>query len=158
MKAIITILIASFVIAGGANAQNSKNNPITTAIEAKEYVFKVRTIMPATGGTRQVNSSYDFTVSHDSIISYLPYFGRAYVAPIGRSTDPLNFTSTDFTYKVSQGKKGGWLIDIRPKDAGDVQTLNLNITSSGYGTLYVNQRNRQNISYSGSVEPLKKKA
>jgi hypothetical protein len=77
---------------------------------------------------------------------------------IGRSTDPLNFTSTDFKYNVSPGKKGGWVIEIKPKDAGDVRELNLNISSSGYGTLYVNQQNRQAISYSGKVEPLKKKA
>ncbi len=158
MKAIFTILVISLAVSTGGFAQDKKDNPIATAIEKKEYVFKVRTIMPATGGTRQVNSTYDFTVNDDTLISYLPYFGRAYAAPIGRGSDPLNFTSSDFTYIVTKGKKGGWMIEIRPKDARDIQVMNLNLSENGYGTLYVNQQNRQAISYSGKVEPLKKKA
>lgn len=158
MKALITLLILSFAVAGEGLAQDENEIPVSQAIESKQYVFKVRSIMPQSGGTRQVTSQWDFTVNGDSIVSYLPYFGRAYVAPIGQSTDPLNFTSTDFTYEVKQAKKGGWLIEIRPKDAKDVRTMNLNISKAGYGTLYVNHQNRQNISYSGKVEPLKKKA
>lgn len=157
MKAIITILIISFAVSTGAFAQDKRDNPIATAIENKEYVFKVRSIMPATGGTRQVNSNYDFTVNDDTLISYLPYFGRAYSAQIGGGNDPLNFTSNDFTYKVTEGKKGGWMIEIKPKDARDIQVMNLSLSKNGYGTLYVNQQNRQAISYSGRIEPLKKK-
>lgn len=157
MKALLTVLVLSFVVFGETQAQDDKGR-IAQAIEAKEYVFKVRSIMPAGGGTQQVTSQWDFTVNGDSIISYLPYFGRAYVAPIGQTTDPLNFTSTDFSYKITAGKKGGWLIEIKPNDARDIQLMNLNISKGGYGTLYVNQQNRQNISYSGRVEPLKKKA
>ena len=158
MKALITFLIITLAISTGAFAQDKNENPVAAAIQNKEYVFKVRSIMPATGGTRQTNSNYDFTVKHDTLISYLPYFGRAYSAPIGQGTDPLNFTSNDFTYKVTEGKKGGWLIEIRPKDARNIQVMNLNLSKNGYGTLYVNQQNRQAISYSGKVEPLKKKA
>ncbi|MBL7699971.1 MAG: DUF4251 domain-containing protein [Chitinophagaceae bacterium] len=158
MKAIIAFLILSFAVAGEGFGQDKKENPVSQAIEAKKYTFRVRSIMPASGGTRQVTSQWDFTVNGDSIISYLPYFGRAYVAPIGRSTDPLNFTSTDYSYKVTPAKKGGWNIEIKPNDISDIRMMNLNISKAGYGTLYVTHQNRQNISYTGVVEPLKKKA
>lgn len=159
MKAILSLLILSFAIAGTAQAQDDKKqSPVTKAIEDKHYTFRVRTIMPANGRTRQATTEWDFTVSGDSIISYLPYFGRAYTAPIGRTTDPLNFTSTEFSYNATRGKKGQWLIEIKPKDQSEIRSMNLNISEKGYGTLYVTHQNRQNISYSGKVEPLRKRA
>lgn len=111
--------------------------------------------MPATGGARQLTSEYDLTVNSDSVIAYLPYFGRAYSATPGRTNDGINFTSTKFTYNITEGKKGGWMIEIKPKDAGDVQQLNLNLSKNGYGTLLVNNQNRQSISFTGKADPIK---
>ena len=110
MKPLINSIILSLVFATNALAQNEKNNPVQNAIESKHYVFKARTVMPATGGTRQLTSAYDLTVSEDSVIAFLPYFGRAYSATPGQVNQGINFTSTDFTYSVKQGKKG-WLDD-----------------------------------------------
>jgi hypothetical protein len=156
MKSLLTIFTIALMAVGTLQAQDKSEKPIEAAIAAKQYTFKARTVMPASGSTRPLNSDYDFTISHDSAISYLPYFGRAYQAPIGRTDNGLNFTSTDFSYTVKEGKKGGWMIQIRPKDAEDVQLVSINVSKAGYGTLHVNSRNRQAISYSGKIEPLKK--
>jgi hypothetical protein len=48
------------------------------------------------------------------------------------------------------------MIEIKPKDAGDVQQLNLNLSKNGYGTLLVNSQNRQSISFTGKADPIKK--
>ncbi len=136
--------------------QNDNEDPIKAAIESKQYIFKARSVMPASGPTRQLTSDYDLTVKNDTITAYLPYFGKAYQASIGTTTDGINFTSTKFSYKVSEGKKGGWLIDVSTKDAGDVRRFNLNLSKDGFGTLHIDNQNRQSISYSGKVEPLKK--
>ena len=154
MKPQISTLLFTLAFATASFAQNDKNDPLKNAVESKQYIFKARTVMPATGGTRQLTSGYDLTVRNDSVIAYLPYFGRAYQASIGKTTDGINFTSTDFSYNVNEGRKGGWLIEIKPKDGGDVQMLNLNISRKGYGTLHVNNQNRQSISFSGKIEPL----
>ena len=156
MKPLINSIILSLVFATNALAQNEKNNPVQNAIESKHYVFKARTVMPATGGTRQLTSAYDLTVSEDSVIAFLPYFGRAYSATPGQVNQGINFTSTDFTYSVKQGKKGGWMIEIKPKDARDIKQLNLNLSRNGYGTLHVNSQNRQSISFTGKADPIKK--
>ena len=158
MRSLISIFTIALLATGSLQAQDKSDNPIQNAIEAKQYTFKARTVMPSSGVTRPLNSDYDFTISHDSAISYLPYFGRAYQAPIGKTDNGLNFTSTDFSYKVTETKKGGWMIQIRPKDANDVQIVSINVSKNGYGTLHVNSRNRQAISYTGKVEPLKRKS
>lgn len=144
-----------FATAGFAQSEN-KEDLIKEAIESKQYVFKARSVIPATGPTRQLTSEYDLTVNKDSIIAYLPYFGKAYQASIGKTSDGINFTATKYSYKVSEGKKGGWQIDVKLKDADDVRQLNLNLSKDGYGTLHINNQNRQPISYTGKVEPLTK--
>jgi hypothetical protein len=156
MKPLINLIILSLLFAGTTFAQNEKKDPIKEAIESKHYVFKARTVMPATGGVRQLTSEYDLTVNNDSVVAYLPYFGRAYSATPGQANAGINFTSTNFTYNVTEGKKGGWMIEIKPKDAGDVQQLNLNLSKSGFGTLLVNNQNRQSISFTGKADPFKK--
>lgn len=154
MKAIFSIVIFSILSVPAGFSQNDKENSVATAIGEKKYIFKARTMMPAGGGTMQLTSSYDFTLKNDSAIAYLPYFGRAYTANIGKGREGVNFTSTDFSYKVKKSRKGSWSIQIKPNDTDDVQQLTLNISKNGYGTLHVNNQNRQAISYSGHVEPL----
>jgi hypothetical protein len=156
MKPLINLLIVSLFSVTTAFSQSDKSSQLKNAIESKQYIFKARTVLPQSGGARQLTSEYDFTVNKDSVIAYLPYFGRAYVATIGQSNDGINFTSTDFSYKVTEEKKGGWLVEIKPKKAGDVQQIVLNLSKNGYGTLHVNSQNRQAISFTGKVDPLKK--
>lgn len=79
----------------------------------------------------------------------MPYFGRAFVAPMNPSEGGIRFTSTDFNYTVKDRKKGGWDIAILPKDAKDVRQMLLSVTESGYGSLQVISNNRQQISYNG---------
>ncbi|HUQ67747.1 MAG TPA: DUF4251 domain-containing protein [Flavitalea sp.] len=156
MKSMISFLIMSLFSLTATMAQSDKTSSIKDAIESKQYIFKARTVLPSNGSTRQLTSEYDFTVNKDSILAYLPYFGRAYVATIGNTDGGINFTCTEFSYKVTEEKKGGWIIRIKPKNAGDVQLINLNISKKGYGTLHVDCQNRQGISYTGKVDPLKK--
>ncbi len=156
MKTLITLIILSLAFAANGVAQTEHKDPVKDAIESKLYIFKARTVMPASGGTRQLTSDYSLTINGDSVVAYLPYFGRAYSVTPGQTNDGINFTSTDFTYNVTEGKKGGWMIEIKPKDARDIQQLNLNLSRNGYGTLHVNSQNRQSISFTGKADPIKK--
>src|SRR5215213_6840039 len=97
------------------NAQDKKLGT-SSLIEGKLFAFKVQTISPASGTTRQSTSDYDLRILGDSLISYLPYFGRAYSAPMPGESGGYNFTSTKFEYAINNKKKGGWEILIRPID------------------------------------------
>ncbi len=115
------------------------------------------------GGTQSslINLSgdgYELKVTPDSIIAYLPYYGRSYSAPVNPSDGGIKFISKKFDYKSSKGKKGNWNIDLDIKDASESYRLNLNISENGYGSLSVNSNNKQSISYQGYIiEPIKKK-
>ena len=124
--------------------------------EKKEFVFKAQSATPMSGMTRQLTTDYDVRFLGDSVISYLPYFGRAYSAGYGEGGG-IDFTSTKFEYKVIERKKGGWAVSIKPKDVRDVQTMNFSISENGYATLQVNSNNRQPISFYGYIVERKRK-
>lgn len=128
---------------------------VKSLIESKRFVFKVQTILPASGSIRQTNGEYDIRLAGDSLISYLPYFGRAYSAPMPGESGGFNFTSTKFDYNIKDKRKGGWEITLKPKDVQDVREYFLTVSEKGYANLRVTSNNRQPISYSGVIAPLK---
>ncbi|HKO82476.1 MAG TPA: DUF4251 domain-containing protein [Chitinophagaceae bacterium] len=126
-------------------------------VESKNYVFKAESVNPPRGRFRQLTSEYDLVVTGDTVIAYLPYFGRAYTAPINPSEGGIKFTSSDFEYKVEKKKKRSWEVFIRPKDSRDVQELYLTIFDNSRATLRVNSVNRESISFNGYIAEGKEK-
>ncbi|MEP7142615.1 MAG: DUF4251 domain-containing protein [Ferruginibacter sp.] len=142
------------------NAQKSatvKEVAIKNLIDSQRYVFHAENVTPMSGRQRFLTSDYIVNISKDTIISDLPYFGRAYSAPINSGEGGIKFTSTDFGYEIIPRKKGGWDITIKPKDVPDVQRLTMTIFENGTASLQVTSTNRQPISFNGYVTKLKMK-
>ena len=140
--------LASF---GAANAQDEKKSGIDDLLQSKTFVFKAQTVIPAAGTSRHLTSDYDVRVTPGSLVSYLPYFGRAYTAPLDPSKAGHDFTSKDFEYSVKERRKGGWEVTIRPKDVSDIRSLNFVVFENGNATLQITSHSKQAISYSGTV-------
>jgi hypothetical protein len=162
MKTLKILLILSLIVSMGlsAGAQNTrkerkaaKEAAIKTNVDDKTYTFIADRAMPLGGGVRQLTSIYDLRITPDSVISFLPYFGRAYF-DVGYNPDDqgLKFTSTKFGYEATPAKHGGWDITIKPKDVNHMQSLTLHLTQSGYGQLTVTTVNRDVISYEGYLK------
>jgi hypothetical protein len=136
--------------------KTSRQILLKNSVDSQEYIFRAQTALPMGGGSRQLTSDYDLKISKGSIVSYLPYYGRAYTAPMDLKGGGIEFTSKDFSYTVAPGKKGGWEIQVKPGDVRDVQQLSLRISENGYASLSVISTSRQPISFNGIVTPLKK--
>jgi hypothetical protein len=166
MKTILKVLTCLLAIIITANApvysqsakdkKEAKAAAIRSIIEARNYVFTAELMSPMGGMARNLTAVYDVRVSPDTVISYLPYFGRAYSAPIDPTKNGLDFMSTDFDYKVSSGKKGGWDINVAFKDQPDNQKFFFTIFENGSATLQVTSNNRQPISFTGYVSERKR--
>jgi hypothetical protein len=155
------LLITILGFSAAALAQNKDPAAVTAMVESKNFVFKAQFANPQSGRNRPLTSSYDLTVRPDSILSFLPYFGRAYSAPVNTSDAGIKFTSTDFGYTTEKRKKQRWDIAIKPQDVTGVQALNLTVFDNGNATLRVTSLNRQPISFNGYItegRPLNKKA
>jgi hypothetical protein len=153
MKTIIKMLflsVFSTMITAGVHAQELDAAAVKSLLESKNFVFKAESVLPMGQGSKQLTSDYDVRFWSDSIISYLPYFGRAYSASYGEGGG-IQFTSTDFEYKSKARKKGGWDITIKPKDAEDIREMNLTVSESGSASLQVTSNKRQPISFNGYI-------
>lgn len=124
---------------------------IQKLLDSKRFTFVAQSVTPQRGGFRQLTSRYDLKITPDSLISNLPYYGRAYSAPIDPSSGGINFTSTSFDYTSKVRKKGGWDVIVKPKDGKDVQQMFLSVFENGSATLQVTSNNRQPISFNGNV-------
>ena len=133
------------------NKKEKKAAAIKSMVEAQNYVFKAQTALPTSGSTRQLTTDFDLRVSKDTIISDLPYFGRAYTAPLNPAEGPLRFTSTNFQYTSTPKKKGGWDIVITPRDLQDPRQLTISIFDNGSASVVVTSYNRQPISFNGYI-------
>jgi hypothetical protein len=145
------IAFALFPLTGTAQNKKDKKAQIKSIVEAQNYVFKAQSALPTAGAVRQLNGDYDLRISKDTIFSDLPYFGRAYTAPLNPSEGPLRFISTDFQYSIATRKKGGWNVTITPKDVQDPRQLNMSIFDNGTASVVVTSYNRQPISFNGYV-------
>jgi len=113
-------------------------------------VFVPNTMIPLRGGSKTLTSFYQLAVSKDSLVSYLPFIGRAYNAPLPGENE-FDFTSTSFDYKIKDHKKNGWDITIKPKDHASVQQFILRVFDNGSASLNVTSLNRDPVSYSGHI-------
>lgn len=136
--------------------QNSKEAAIKMLIDSQRFVFEAQSATAAGGRTRQLTYGYDLILKKDSLESYLPYFGVAYSATPGSTDDAgIQFKTTDFEYTLTERKKGGWDISIKPKNIKSANQISLSISKAGYTTVYVNSVNRGMISFYGSIRPVK---
>ncbi|HET6996440.1 MAG TPA: DUF4251 domain-containing protein [Chitinophagaceae bacterium] len=150
IKTFVVFLFFNAFALSVVNAQDKKPEEVKKMVEAQNFVFKAQQVLPQSGRSRQLTSEYDLSIAPDTIVSFLPYFGRAYSAPINSSDAGIKFTSTKFDYK-RKAKGQGWEITIRPTDASDVQQLYLNVYDNGRARLQVVSINRQPISFDGYV-------
>lgn len=154
----VFICILSIIIAGTAAAQEKKESKssaeqaaLAAGIQNRQFSFKPQQATPMSGRTIQLNYGYELRIKQDSLVVYLPYYGRAYTAPIDPTKGALDFASTQFQYTVTERKKGGWNIVISPTDGKDVRQMSLSISTNGYTSLQVMSTNRQPISFYGQV-------
>lgn len=173
MKAIKNISMVFFILVSLSSYAQTDKATTTKIINEKNYVFVATTAIPmnssdisnvlskmngnAAGGIINLTgSNYDLKIMPDSIIAFLPYYGRSFTAPMNNDENGIKFTSTKFTYNTTKAKKG-WRVTIAIKDTKDSQRFDLNIGENGYASLNVIGNTKQSITFNGYIAELKEK-
>ena len=131
----------------------AKQAAIKKSIEGRNFTFDANQATPLAGAPKTLTGTYDLHIKADSIISFLPYFGRAYFDVGYNETNMgIKFTSTKFDYQAVEKKNGSWIITIKPGDVKNIESLILLISVDGYASLTVTSTNRDVISYDGYLK------
>lgn len=160
MKIPATLVFIAFIFYTGC----SSSRPVTTAtaeetkqaIVSDQWIFVAQSAIPQGGRSRMLTTRYEMRVSKDTIIAYLPYFGRSFSgAGAMTNPNPLDFKSIDFSISREEKNKGGWRVAIKPKDINAIQSMLLELYENGSANLNVTLTDRTPISFMGTVEPVK---
>lgn len=151
MKSIVMVMCLAGLVSFQSNAQDSTKN-IKAMLDSKTFTFQPTNMNPSVGRTRTLDYGYSLQVKGDSVMAYLPYFGRAYSAPINSNDAGINFTSTNFSYVVSNAKKKGYTVVIATKDRTYNTTFTLTAFDNGTAYLQVISSDKQQISYNGNIK------
>lgn len=144
------LIILFFVSSVSAFSQDEKE--VKNMVASKQFVFVAQFAMPMSGKMVTLTSEYDLTISGDSAIAYLPYYGVAYSAPINPDQSGIKFASAQSNFSSSAAKKDGWDISLTPKDISTNPKLDLHVSSTGRATLQVMSNDRQEISFQGYIK------
>jgi hypothetical protein len=151
-------LLISMVLYSCSSSKNTvklNSDEVRDIVDSSRFVFVAERVNPLRGASRYLTSRYDVVVKKDTVNCYLPYFGRAYQAPMDPSKGGIQFTSTNFSYNLTAKSNNQWEVTIRPNDYMDVQQLYFNIFENGTASLNVVSAHRDAISFTGHIERIK---
>jgi hypothetical protein len=151
--AILSLL--AFHACGSAQTAAEKEKQtaeVRNALEMKNFIFKASYAYPTGYRSIYLSSYYDVEVSPDTVKANLPYYGRAYSAPVDLREGGYRFTSTDFVYRADRGRKtGNWKVEITIHDLNRPVTFLFDIWENGAAGLSVSDTDRQSISFQGDL-------
>jgi hypothetical protein len=131
--------------------QEERAQIVKQQIESRRYRIGVDRMSPMQGPTKQLTSRYALTVKSDTVISYLPYAGRAYSLPYGGGKG-LNFESLITDYSLTFDAKGTARISFHTNSENDTFLYNAEVFPNGKSTIRVTSNNRQGVTFYGELE------
>lgn len=153
----LIIAFASILLSGCATSEEKAaqmaelSANVTNALDNREYKIAIDRMYPMRGSSRQVSFGYSVEVRNDTLISYLPYFGRAYNVPYGGGKG-LNFTAPIGSYQEYKKRNGQRYIEIGVANDEDTYFYTIEVFDNGSSSVDVRARQRERISYSGNLD------
>ncbi|MGI6073669.1 MAG: DUF4251 domain-containing protein [Fermentimonas sp.] len=154
----ISALVLSVMLMYGCGSSKTSADKEAVASEIREgllnsdFRFEATYVYPTGFKSMYLSPYYDVEVKSDSVKVYLPYYGRAYKAPMDPMDGGYRFISTDFEYEVEQtDKKGNWRAILHFNDQGRAISFNFDVYENGSTHLNVIDTDRQPISFRGNL-------
>jgi hypothetical protein len=135
----------------------AKQELVKNAIESRRFIVKLNRLFLTYGGTVQLvpRANYIIVDREKGIIS-TAYFGRQYdIKPIAA----INMFGKTMDYEMTNNTaKGSYKIRLKVADGGTSFDVFLNISKSGSCSASISSLLITNLSYSGQVVPITKRA
>ena len=123
---------------------------VRQALLDRHYTINVTSAHPSKFAPVNLTSPYSLEVIGDSVVSYLPYFGRAYSIPYGGGKG-LNFTGKVIGYETVRTKKE-YNIKMGVDNEEEQFVYYIDVFDNGRATILVTTTNRTDILFYGEME------
>ena len=123
---------------------------VKEALQNRRYTIDIHMMHPLRGRAVNVTSNYSVEVKGDTLVSYLPYFARAYQVPYGGGKG-LNFIAPITGYQSETDRKGTTRIMLTSENEEDSYLYVLEVFSNGESSVEVQSRQRDRIYYTGRM-------
>ena len=159
MKKLTVILMAATLCCGCVSQKSSTKverfeqdaQLIQAALNEHKFTVEVDHVYPSRFPAQHLDYGYEITVRNDSLISYLPYFGRAYSLPYGGGKG-LNFKARISQYQTKRNKKDLTRIDLTAQNEEDIYQYQVEIFDNGSADIQVLSRQRESIRFTGTFK------
>lgn len=155
LRFIALLILLSGAVGLSAQSKKEKKEQMKLVVKellaSEKYKIHANTAFPMRGRSIPLSSPYALEVRNDSVISYLPYYGRAYSIPYGGG-EGLVFKAPLKDYKTEKDKKGNTRIQFSARTLEDKYDFSVSVFDNGAASIDVMMQNRQSISFSGELD------
>lgn len=162
MKTIQTLALAFIFLAmSGFQPSDKKEKKLQKEkamyelLDSGRFRFIPSSARSSLGNFDNLGTYYELVLDSLHLKAYLPYYGRAYSVPYGGSEGVKFDQTVDEINKDWNKKKQMFTFKAEVADKNDSYLFYLTTGLSGYADLKITFRNRQPISYYGTIEPIK---
>lgn len=160
MKRIISIASTLLILSSCATKayipknekEAAKMQQVENAVANGNYLIEIANAVPMGGRLINLNGNYSVEIRNDSAFVHLPFYGRAYTAPMGLNDGGIKFNAPIDDYKLTTTKKGVYKANMDIRTNQDNYRIYLEIMPDGTSTVRINSNNRSPMSYYGELE------
>jgi len=150
----ILYFVLIFFSFGQVNSQGKTEkakSSIETLLNSKNFEFIANTAIPLTGAPKDlVGSNYSITFTPEKVISYMPFYGRAYSGMAYGRDKGMRFEGKPEDFILTNTGKG-YEINANVKGENDTYIISIITGNSGFATLSISSNDRGTISYQGEI-------
>ncbi|MFA5329103.1 MAG: DUF4251 domain-containing protein [Prolixibacteraceae bacterium] len=122
-------------------------------IQSGHFRFVARSANSNLGNFNNLTSDYDMVFDSLQVKAYLPYFGRAYSVPYNSGSGGVKFDlKAENIERDWNERKKLFTISTKLENTDDSYSIVLTAGLDGFANLRIDFRNRQWISYHGTIE------
>ena len=156
LSSLVLLFLSVVLLCGCATAEERAARAalqaakVKKALSEKRFMINVDYMYPLSGTPKHLSYGYSLEVRNDSLISYLPYFGRAFNVPYGGGK-ALNFSERIGSYHEQEKGNGQRHIEIGVRNEEDTYTYYIDVFDNGSSSIDVQARECDAISFSGMM-------
>lgn len=148
----VLLLVGCVSTAERTQRREARAAQVAKAVAASRFTVAIRSMQTQRYGSRSVTSDFFLTLRGDTLVSYLPYLGRAYAVPPVSPPQGLNFTAPVERSPWQQLRHGMRRLELKASTDEDTYLYRIDISPDGSVSIGVRGQAHDYISFDGELD------